>query len=370
MKPKILLATKVPFHFQQFLKTQDELPPFQAQFFWLRALRKLGYPVELFLYNRNFLFSRRALWLVNQRLEANLPLFYEKIRLGLNRFYFFNPENYFRHLSFLRLVNQWQPDYLFLTAGVSELLLQSLRVAKKKGTRIIVFAGVSPRVSLTRLEKRALPLFDWVITNDPHHVREWQALGVKKAWCLPYAAIDSEFHRPLRAKGQQFSSEVCFVGTLTKDRQTKLIALHRAQPKIKLKIWGYVPPSIGLKKELETIYQGEAWGKKMVQIFSQTKIALNFVPKQMPVGGNMRTFEIPGCGAFQLVDRIDPAWFKIGKEVVVFKSLADLKKKLAYYLRHEPKRQTIARAGFRRAHHDHTYQRRFEQLIARLEREK
>lgn len=78
----------------------------------------------------------------------------------------------------------------------------------------------------------------------------------------------------------------------------------------------------------------------------------------------MRTFEIPGCGAFQLVDKVDPSWFKIGKEVVVFRDLGDLKKKIRYYLRNERERQAIAQAGYKRAHREHTYEKRFKQLLA------
>jgi spore maturation protein CgeB len=101
----------------------------------------------------------------------------------------------------------------------------------------------------------------------------------------------------------------------------------------------------------------------MVKVFNASKIVLNFLPPHMPKGGNLRTFEIPGSGAFQLASRCPSAWFKPGREIALFSSLADLRHKISYYLQHTRQRQAIAHRGYLRTHRDHTYRHRFSTLL-------
>lgn len=362
MKAKILITTIIPYHFQKFIPQGKKLPPFQAQSFWIKALQKLNCQVKVFVTNQTRFLPRGISLKINQFIQLNSPLLYEKMRLALNRYYFLNPENYLRSFSLLQLIKDWSPQYLFLTGGISELQPWVFQKAHKMNLKIILLHGVSPQAGSTRVEKRSLPFFDWVITNDPGHAQEWQKLGAKKALCLPYAGIDSKFHQKLKPS-QKLSSDVCFVGTLTSRRQKELIFLHQKLPQADLRVWGFVPPFVGLFKKLKPLYQGEAWGRKMVKIFSSTKIALNFQPEHIREGGNMRTFEIPGCGAFQLANRLNPAWFKISQEAATFKNSQDFADKILYYLKNESERLTIAQAGYRRTHRDHTYEKRFKKLF-------
>jgi len=79
-----------------------------------------------------------------------------------------------------------------------------------------------------------------------------------------------------------------------------------------------IPKQFKLDSRLESVYQGEAWGKKVVNIYNSAKIVINFVPRHMKFGGNLRTFTIPGSGAFQLTNRCPQDWFKPNQEIVIF----------------------------------------------------
>lgn len=78
-----------------------------------------------------------------------------------------------------------------------------------------------------------------------------------------------------------------------------------------------------------------------------------------------RTFGLAGCGAFQLVDDTRPDLaesFEVGREIVTFSELDDLREKIRYYLSHESERQTIAQAACVRAHAQHTYTHRAQRI--------
>jgi spore maturation protein CgeB len=95
------------------------------------------------------------------------------------------------------------------------------------------------------------------------------------------------------------------------------------------------------------------------------KIVLNSLHFAEINGLNCRTFEVSGCGGFQLMS-YSPAiaeHFEIGKEVEVFHDRNELIEKVEYYLLEHEKREKIARAGQRRAYAEHTYSHRLSMLI-------
>jgi len=57
--------------------------------------------------------------------------------------------------------------------------------------------------------------------------------------------------------------------------------------------------------------------------------------------------------------------FEVGKEIITYKNLADLKTKIDYYLnpKNEKERINIANAGYQRAIKEHTYEIRLNQLL-------
>lgn len=134
-----------------------------------------------------------------------------------------------------------------------------------------------------------------------------------------------------------------------------------------LQIYGHIPISTTLHPKLKPHYHGQSWGEHSVKIYNASKIILNFVPDHMPVGGNLRTFEIPACRAFQLANRTDPAWFKSGKEIELFSSHRELISKIKLYLSKPSQRKSIAQAGYKRVLKQHTLAHRFNQLFNLLD---
>lgn len=297
----------------KILLVTPALSLWDPHYFWLKALKTLGHKVKVF---------------------------------RLNDF----PQ--------LKLIKSWQlhqeilkfnPGRIFFSAGKD--MVYPLKTD-------VFFTGVAQE-TLSSSERQIGIWSKIVVVNDPSHLSVWQKLGAGKTLCLPISAIDPDYFKPAKIIK---TIPVSFVGTLFPYRQQQLLEIIKLWPKIK--IWGRLEPGIEVFPQLKPYYQGEAWGKQVVLIYQKSLIGLNLAPNHLPLAGNIRTFEIPACGALLLSDHLNPDWFINHQEAVVFNRAKDCVQKIKYYLSHPQKRAAIAKKGCRRTLKDHTYLKRFSQLIA------
>jgi spore maturation protein CgeB len=123
-----------------------------------------------------------------------------------------------------------------------------------------------------------------------------------------------------------------------------------------------------------TIWGGVLDDAGLVRTFNQTKINLGFAA----VGSGetqtritqvrLRDFEVPICGGFYLTEHVDELgeFFKIGAEIETYRSPEELVSKCEFYLRDEPARDRIRRAGHARSLRDHTWQKRLSDAFAQV----
>lgn len=147
------------------------------------------------------------------------------------------------------------------------------------------------------------------------------------------------------------------------------VAFYKHLREYDVKLWGNPPPLWMPAGSLAGMHQGRAvYNFDKVRAFKGAKIVVNNLLYSETWGVNVRTFEAAGAGAFQMVD-----WrpglgqlFEDGKELIAFRSMADLRQKIDYWLPREAERRAIAEAGMRRAHAEHTYAQRLRLLLDTL----
>lgn len=355
---KILLLSQVPPYFESHRKANQDFPSFQAQSFWLKALRSLGHSVKVFKYSDPVVKNTRLVSRLSSLTEKKLPRIFSKYRLLRNKYYQYWPDNRIRSAKLDRYIRSFRPNLIIISGGVSELSGSAIRKIDRVHSKIFLLHGVHPDEGSTKYERDFLKLIDCVITNDPNHARAWQKAGAKNAVAVPYVGIDPEYHTDL---GLERKKNLLFLGTLFQERQDFFIELLSLRTDFEL--YGHLPTGVSLDPRLRPYYKGEVWGKEMVKLFSQAKMVINLVPSHMQTGGNMRTFEIPGCGSLQLANRCPSKWFEADKEIVLFSDYKELASKATYYLENENERLAIAKAGYQRAHKDHTYRQRFSKIL-------
>lgn len=228
----------------------------------------------------------------------------------------------------------------------------------------------------------------WTIQRGELHQR-LAAAGHPSFDYVP-TACDPELHRRyLPEETRPYAAAVSFAGSGYPNRRQWLAALSGLglaggstdgvtgeAAGAGLRIWG---PRFSREPALAAAvaagFDGELPHATLARIFAASAINLNLsssiapetfdLPKDLV---NPRTFEIAGCGGFQLADALIPAgeFFEPGREIELFTTLEEARDKIRYFLAHEPARRAIAEAAFRRAHAEHTYDRRLGEALARL----
>lgn len=102
------------------------------------------------------------------------------------------------------------------------------------------------------------------------------------------------------------------------------------------------------------------------KIYRFSKINLNFTLPSIETGIPMRIFNIMSYGGFVMSNYQKDLEnvFTVGKDLVVFHDLDELKALTAYYLTHEKERQEIARNGYEQVKSHCTYEKRLQEILS------
>lgn len=345
-------------------KRIHSFPYSQAQASWVETLENLGHKVEVFIYTDSHILPNNLKVKISDVSSKKLPKWHGRFLRYHSKFYRYSPENIIKNKKLTSTAKKFKPELVLISGGASFLFDKTIEEIKFKfKTKVVMLSGIDPKLAATPAEKTLLKnnLIDFVFGNDCSFIENWKKLGAKKAIVLPVAAVNPKIHKKVsisKEEKDELSSDVCFVGRLTRDRQKILSSLKD----FNIKIWGDLLPEAPLSDELKNIYQGTAHGEKMVRIYNCTKIAIN-IQSTMKCGGNMRTFEIPACGALQIADKVDLDFFTDKKDIILFKNSEDLKKKIKYYLKNEKERKKIVNESYKRVQKEHIYEKRFKNLL-------
>lgn len=382
---RILFVT--PLHHPEALRAAQQaaalnnqpaplFPPSMSQHFWEKALRRRGHDLAVFWRNLPGGSAERARGHTEHHSERLTPA---KV-FGALRHRIppeFRPDVRARNRDLLEAARAFQPDVLWMTGDNTLIYPDTLAALKQAtGAKLIYASGTSPIVFSKAIDRRAMPLYDWVLVNDYYHGIQWRELGARHMTCLPLSACDPDFHKPYPLtdnERQKLACDVTFVGTLVPNhlysrRVRALEALSRAG--LDLGIWSVhdVPP--GLKKHL----RGPALGEEMERIVSAGKISVNPHGDFMLYGGNLRLFEAAGAGVFQISDDLPGTrgWFPDvdgTPTIALYASADELVGRVRHYLAHDAEREAVARTAQAHVYAHHTYDVRaaqFEEGLADL----
>lgn len=359
-----------PIHrYKDFLQQHGQYPfvKGQGQQSWVEALEGLGHKVTVFRYTDTiFDFS------VKKTFDGIFAKYFPKWKTRFNRvqseFYYLSLENVLKNKKLLSIAEKSKPNILLISGGVSCLFPKTIQTIKKTyKCKVVLLSGINPMFAVPLAEKQMVKnkIIDVVVENDRGYASLWKKIGAKKTIVLPISSVDPKLHKIVKLSQKEqkkYGCDVCFVGTLSNKRQELLKTLTN----FNLKIWGDLLPEEPLMPELLPYYHGMAHGEEMVKILNASTIVLNFQPQDMTHGGNMRTFEIPGCKAFQLADKVDDDWFKDGRDIVLFKNKKELIQKIKYYLTHPLEREQLRKEAYQKVYSYHTYEKHFKKLLSEI----
>jgi spore maturation protein CgeB len=253
-----------------------------------------------------------------------------------------------------------KPDVLFINKGMTtwpETLIQAKELRIKTVNWFPDNAKNEPYHSWV---KRVGPIYDYFFGFDSSMQEYFTGANAGKFFYVPFA-MDPNWFSPrelTEAEKEKYSADVCFIGAPYPDR-IELLSLVKDK---NLKIFGWQGWE---NTALAAYYHGPLSAQESAKAYSIAKICVN-TNIQPPISGvNMKTFEIPAAGGFQLSDyRSDvEQLFVIDKEIIIFHDLQEFQNKVRYYLEHDTERQAIAIAGHKRFLENHTLDRRVGQIL-------
>ena len=272
------------------------------------------------------------------------------------------------NLDVLRLARDQRPDFTIVLKG--EVLLPETvgRLRHLTSGPVVQWCGDDPSWFPNIIA--AAHLYDRFFLADPTYAHDLARRGVQAKF-LPHAV------NPVVWAGQDTDADfvdVIFVGDarhnmghLPANRSRVEILEAVARSEVSLAVWGRGWEKLEAGYRVRAAHRGLTLlpASSVARAYRGAKIVLNVHHAQMREGPNMRTFEIPAAGAFQLADykaRMGDL-FKIGTELAVYQDVDDVVPAIERYLNDESARKAMTLAGKRRVERDHTYETRMRQLI-------
>ena len=305
-------------------------------------LVKLGYQVEMFDSRDSIVY--RNIWL--RRLIRRIPAF-KSIKAwalrGINA-------------RLLTIANSYQPSILLVVGG-ENIAPDTIRKIRNRGITTLnwYFELMSNWTSI----KKMAPAYNRFFTIDSGILERLKLENITNS---SFASPAAELRTEKISDPKRYS--VAFVGSYNAGIWKQREHLLETIKDLGLNIWG---PKAWKKTALAPYYHGTAYGREVLNIYAQSKIALDIPYDHIVADGvGPRPFEVNGSGTalfFYDIRRDMHRLFKPNEEYVSFTTAEELREKIIYYLAHPDQLEAIARSGYKAVQKKHTYERRLQAMI-------
>ncbi len=208
-----------------------------------------------------------------------------------------------------------------------------------------------------------------IYTAHPGLVEKFRKTGVDCRF-VPLA-LDDSFLNQNPASFRNRRNDLVFVGSFSRHHRGavgffRLIGKRFNQLRIYTLTSHFKLRILGLSKQ----FVGSAWGKKMIETYSDSKIVVNRHIKMADgYAVNYRMFEATGSGALLLTEEAPNLsdLFQPDGEVLTYASTVEAIEKIKWALENPDKASKIANAGYKRTRREHLTSHRIQQIEALLE---
>lgn len=269
----------------------------------------------------------------------------------------------------LDLTKQWKPDVTLFSLYTDEFEPMVVNEMRAHTKTICFFHDDTWRIDFSRFWAKQ---FDFFTTPDLYGELKYREIGLSNAIYFPFGCNE----RISKQLGIPKKYDVSFVGGWHPHREWIINRIRKAG--FSVEVFGYGWPN------------GEIDQEGMVKVFNESHINLNLsnssawdirylLSSFRAIRSNLRSkktteqlkariFEVGGCNAFQLTYYVEgmAKCFQIDEEIAVYADPDDLIQKIKFYLDHQPLRESIAAAGYKRVLECHTFAQRFKMVLQRM----
>lgn len=242
------------------------------------------------------------------------------------------------------------------------LLPETVARLRRSGARVALWFP-DALVNMGRAVMLLAP-YDALFFKEPHLVERLAATTDLPVYYLP-EACNPRWHRPRVKAGTE--PYLVLAGNLYPSR-VRLLE-HLAAKGIPVRVYGGGLPRWLGDTPVRGMYTGRTvLGAEKARVFRSAAGVINNLHPAEVAGVNARLFEAAGCGAAVLTEFRPtlPGLFAIGEEILSFRDLGELIGQAARLLSEPGLTERLGDAAARRAHVEHTYQKRLETIIERV----
>jgi spore maturation protein CgeB len=206
--------------------------------------------------------------------------------------------------------------------------------------------------------------YDAIFVKEPHLVDRLRPLLDLPLFYLP-EACNPRWHRPLVAAGSK--RHLVIAGNMYPSRIRLLERLH--DKGIPLRLYGSPFPRWVGNTPLRELHAGRpVFTTEKADIFRSAAAVINTLYPAEINGVNARLFEATGSGAAVLTEfrPAVPQLFSVDAEVLAYRNFAELISAAERLLSEEGLSARIGDAAARRAHADHTYEKRLSVILEKV----
>lgn len=259
--------------------------------------------------------------------------------------------------ALLQRVEETSPDVVFCVLMHYEVWLETVRIIRGSGAWVINWS-TDDSWKYPMFSKLIASEFDVFVTTYPQMVDRYHQDGINSVYLSQWAANADTLLPPLSAAACRYP--VSFVGAAYGNRRAMIARLRREG--IEVACFGHGWP------------EGTVETTRMGEIIRGSQISLNFSDgahgRVDPASRQIkaRIFEVQGYGGCLLTEKAPnlERYFRLEEEVVTFEGEDEMVEQVKTLLSCPERRDEIARSGFERVCRDHTYERRFEELLQEL----
>lgn len=268
------------------------------------------------------------------------------------------------------------PD-IFFAVNESYLFPETLSFLKRDlSTTLICWVADNPFGWRFRCFPANLPLYTHIFVAEPIWIPHIQMVAKPAVLEVLHCAAAIDIFQPVEVSEdvrKRFNSPISFVGSSYSTRHRGIVegfyrcAILESVADLGLKLWGDVgwQHYFSYYPKLRRCWQGRGTSLEETNILNQASdIVLNISNPQLFSAPQLRTFEIPASGGFQIADRLSEIDKLFpGKEIVQFSSFGELKEKITYYLSHPDERKDLAERARKLVLEKHTFRHRVETML-------
>lgn len=256
-------------------------------------------------------------------------------------------------------VQGWRPEVLFCVLMHYEVWTETLDVLRSQLGVAVLNWGTDDSWKYAQFAPFIAPHVDLYATTSPAALEAARRDGLGNVVLSQWAASERNLAAPIPAVECRYP--VSFVGAAYGNRRRWVDELRLCG--VEVACFGHGWPAGAVSTE------------EVRRIGRESVVSLNFADSGLHWGrGRLfrnrqikaRTFEVPGSGGFLLTQPAEglERYYAIGSEIDVFSSAEEAARKIRRYLKEPALRDAMARAAHERTAREHTYERRFEPLLA------